>query len=402
MGGERRPLFVTGLTRGGTSLVARTLDAHPAVALAVDPFLPLHRDLRSGLLADAPAEVRAAHDPKAPFQDFYFRRDGLAVMDRLHAADGDPPVDPETAAALPRALAARVRLECPDLESAVPDLPAPTWGGWFDNMLDVVAARRGGAETRWVGTKEVWIIDNLPWLARRYPEARFIVVLRDPRDTLASILSVVAAGAAPPQHMVSILRHWRKYAALATTWTDADPFGDRLLVLRYEELVLRPEDTTRRLSGFLGLPHDPAMTRFEALTDPATGRPWNGNSFADARAAGLNSRTIGRRNRLDRATIRLAEFLCGPEARLAGYADIDPDVPVDAEMMAVMRADAAAPVDWRSDRGDFPLDLGGELVRHALLAARPSDLDETTARSCFLTRAAAGKLLSAPSGKERS
>ncbi|MFN0022585.1 MAG: sulfotransferase family protein [Parvularculaceae bacterium] len=108
-------------------------------------------------------------------------------------------------------------------------------------------------------------------LARLFPDARFIHVVRDGRDVAASLLErqwrspsgavfqqcASAAGAA---------RYWRSLVARGLTAESDTLLDGRILRLRYEDLVKEPQQSMRDVCEFLGEDFDPAMVRIEATT----------------------------------------------------------------------------------------------------------------------------------------
>lgn len=71
------PLFVFGLARTGTNLLAGMLNAHGSVVLELDPLLPFLKASRNAIVQTcAPESVADRFDPLAPFQDYYFDPDG--------------------------------------------------------------------------------------------------------------------------------------------------------------------------------------------------------------------------------------------------------------------------------------------------------------------------------------
>src|SRR5215468_10298470 len=101
-----RPIFVFGIARSGTNLLARLLSAHPAIEIALDPFMPLFNLLRDATLrADAPTKLRSALPVGAPFQDGYQKPAGYQLLDTLLAADLSAPVGAAEVAALRGAVA---------------------------------------------------------------------------------------------------------------------------------------------------------------------------------------------------------------------------------------------------------------------------------------------------------
>src|SRR5258708_21309211 len=90
-----RPLFVFGIARSGTNLLARMLDAHPAIEIALDPFMPLFKVIRNASIAhDTPDELRPGFDPTLPFQDGYKTPRGYKLLDLLLPANLAAPIAP--------------------------------------------------------------------------------------------------------------------------------------------------------------------------------------------------------------------------------------------------------------------------------------------------------------------
>ncbi len=133
----------------------------------------------------------------------------------------------------------------------------------FDAML---AARHLPANTLATDKRP----DNLFHLAtigRVLPHARFVITQRDWRDTLVSVFGTRLH----PQHgyatsVVATDRHLQLCDELAGQWQAAS--SDRVRLLRYEDLVTRPEQTLRGLLGWLGETWNPACLDFHRLNNP--------------------------------------------------------------------------------------------------------------------------------------
>jgi hypothetical protein len=104
----------------------------------------------------------------------------------------------------------------------------------------------------------------IPGFARIYPEAKYLVALRDPRDVCLSCfmqcfwpLGQVSAA------YLSLETTAKEYADLMSTWTVLAPLmRGRGLEVRYEDMVDDLETVSRRVIDFLGLPWDAAVLRF--------------------------------------------------------------------------------------------------------------------------------------------
>jgi hypothetical protein len=376
-----RPLFVFGVARSGTNLLARVLDAHPAVEIALDPFMPLFRVIRNAIIAnDTSAAARAGFDPDSPFHDGYQTPQGYKRLDTLLASDLSAPVDPAELPRLRAAVAARAALEASDIATRADRIAGATCRELISSALEIVAACRATASTRYVGIKEVWVLDFLPALARAFPEARFLAIERDPRAVIASLAALAARDPGQQAHPISYLRHWRKSTVLARRFAAEASLVERFRLVRYEDLASRPGETARELADFLALPFDPVM-----LAPATASGVWRANSSYRDTAPGISDAPVARwRHRLPVATIRAVEFFCWPEMALAGY-PCTSDCPATGsdDIAAYVASADADPGSWRSDSGDVAAEMNFEALRRDLLERRaPADID--LIRRCFL------------------
>lgn len=375
------PLLVTGPARSGTTLVARMLAAHPRVEVAVDAVFPLVKALRNALVRD----VRPALHPDAPLQDDHGSAAGTARLAAMVAGTLALPVDAAELDAVRPAIAPRCAIESPDLVDLAEGVRGATHAEVLARFLAGVAARRGAPAGAVVGLKEVWAADLVPAWLRTRPDARAILVRRDPRAVLASNLGMARHDPAQVAHPLSVLRHWRRQEAIAA-WLAARPgLADRVLVVVYEDLLRDTDRVVRDVCGFLGVRDDGSMRDPDRIRD-ARGRPFVANSSFPVRSAGLAPESAERWRRTlppERAT--MVEAACGAEMAAVGYAPAGPGGPESlAVLAALVTADHAAGWSWRSDLGDPAQDLAVELARHALRALPDGALPDAVERALFL------------------
>jgi Sulfotransferase family len=190
--------FVVGCSRSGTTLLRAMLDAHPQLAVPPESHFALATDVR---------RLRRA-----------LRRERwFALWD----------------------------LEAPDLRGL--------------NVADAVralfAAYAGKQGKPRYADKTPHYVSHLPELAGRFPEARFVHVIRDGRDVALSLREVPWG----PDGVEEAAMHWRR-RVLEGRAAGLGP--DRYRELRYEALVAGPEDELRSLAAWLDLPYDDAMLRY--------------------------------------------------------------------------------------------------------------------------------------------
>jgi hypothetical protein len=258
-----RPVFICGHQRSGTTLLQNLLDAHPRLLSLPSEgsyftsFAYVARAAPSSLAMDRFAADWIARLVSPNFEPHF----------RLGKSDpnGNPAVQ------FARALfgwhaALRTRVE--------PRL-AP--------LLAVAAAFKTTAAPR--SAPSAWVEktpQNERYVTRFAPltRARFIHLVREPRATFASLArtypaaDVAAFDAA--EHARAIGRSLRFAKA------NARRLADRLLVVRYEDLIGRPAEEMERVRRFLQIPPDPTL-----LVPTAGGQPVRGNSSFGPRAVGV-------------------------------------------------------------------------------------------------------------------
>jgi sulfotransferase family protein len=108
------------------------------------------------------------------------------------------------------------------------------------------------------GEKTPGYVFLMPELAALLPEARFIHVIRDPGDTA---LSWRKTWFAPSQDLRVLGVEWKKYVEAGRR---ASSLVRRYIEVRFEDLVLRSEETLKRVCEFISLAWNPGMLDYRA------------------------------------------------------------------------------------------------------------------------------------------
>jgi len=207
-------VFVGGSERSGTTLLRNMLTAHPELAVPNEsPFVRLvHRGLTGqGRLHDL---------------------DAAWLMIRNHTRFRQWRLPPE------------------EVEQLLREHPPTSYDDLIRTVFAAYARWRG---KRHSGDKTTGNALYFEWLAERFPGSRFVHMIRDPRAVCMShSVQIFNHGGVP-----GAARHWRSRVAAARGAAPA--LGDRLLELRYEQLVTNPEEELERLCSFIGLPFDAAL-----------------------------------------------------------------------------------------------------------------------------------------------
>jgi hypothetical protein len=122
---------------------------------------------------------------------------------------------------------------------------------FFDLYFSRYAKKQG--KKRWAEKtpNNLFCIDDIfSW----YPEAHFIVMIRDGRDVVLSLT------ARRSTHSIVAIFRWLVSAAAYIEIIKREPdYIDRILRVDYEDLVLDPERTLRKVCLRIGEKYDPAM-----------------------------------------------------------------------------------------------------------------------------------------------
>jgi hypothetical protein len=261
----------------------------------------------------------------------------------------------------------RTRFAEDRIDSVLRDL-AP---GNFANTLDQLYRQLARVKsTRWVGGKDNLCEEFLPHLLEN--GAFCVVVLRDPRDMLASLnhgRGEEFGGKLKPT--LFNLRHWRKSVAFALHLRN----HPRFVAVRYEDLVGDPVARLNEIARRLDIPAFSADMFADGIKDQ-DGTPWGGNSsYAESRR--LDSSSVGAyRQVLPQEVVAFTEAVCYPELAALNYPVTirKEDIPgtiarfvEPCEVRENLREEFAHP-DRRSeeaDRRDYLFDDVAEILRKA-------------------------------------
>ncbi|MDX9952960.1 MAG: sulfotransferase [Anaerolineae bacterium] len=214
--------FIVGADRSGTTLLQAMLDAHPDLAVLPETYW----------LSGALTICRHSAEPHADFIRFVEQQERWSLLNLTHEA-----LEAAVGAVQPFDLAAAMR------------------------AIYGLYARNAGKQ-RW-GDKTPYYLMHLLPLARLFPEAHFIHVIRDGRDQALSILAVPWGPTTLPQ----AAQQWRKQLGWARWCARKVP---HYIEVHYEELVSNPEQTLRRICAYLHLPWHPQMLEYPRYSQVAT------------------------------------------------------------------------------------------------------------------------------------
>ena len=271
---SRRPFFILGSGRSGTSLLSRMLDSHPAIAV--------------------------------PYESHLYNRFHPLVGRNADLAN--PSTRERLVAEILRTEHVRQWTPQPSLQATLAAVSRSDFHGIVEALLGSWTVSRG--KSRW-GEKTPH--HTLVWrtILEGFPDLKVIHLVRDGRDVAVSFR------AAPfgPKHAYHLALHWIRYLTAAEEASAA--LGERaFLQLRYEDLVAAPEYELRRVCEFLGEAFHPGMlTFYRDVTD----YPTDPRNLEALRRPLLSGNTQKWRQKLTARELRIFEAIAGEKLERYGY-----------------------------------------------------------------------------------
>jgi hypothetical protein len=290
---KHRPVFIAGHPKSGTSLLLNLLDSHPQLVVFPEETVFFRRVLR--LLAQT--------SPDRWFE--------IAVKHLIHFFqwDSQNPVPGQTGFEshdYSDVSYQQVHSELMDIWDQV-EVEADVLGA---------AALAFGTVSGQLGEETAWWVEKTPLneyyadeIFVRWPEARMLHIVRDPRDNYSSYERKHADWTA--QHFA---RKWRRSTRAGSI--NQQKYGiTRYLMVNYEDLVINTRQKIEQISDFLGI----KLT--ENLLQPTkVGRGWKANTMFDEVFEQVSSSPVGRwRSILSDFDVGVIETIASKQMKAQGY-----------------------------------------------------------------------------------
>ncbi|XP_054650346.1 protein-tyrosine sulfotransferase 1 isoform X1 [Dunckerocampus dactyliophorus] len=135
-------------------------------------------------------------------------------------------------------------------------------------LLEIIV--KHGEPANFLCNKDPFALKSLSYLAKIFPRAKFVLMIRDGRASVHSMISrkVTIAGFDLGSFR-DCLTKWNR--AVETMYTQCLEVPDKCLPVQYEQLVLHPEKWMRTLLKFLDIPWNDAVLHHEELIGKAGG-----------------------------------------------------------------------------------------------------------------------------------
>jgi Sulfotransferase family len=144
------------------------------------------------------------------------------------------------------------KLTVEEAEAAL-SLAAPTdYPGAASALFTASACKQG--KKQW-GDKTPRNVFEISWLAKAFPHAKFVHIIRDGRDVAASVIK-----AGWVNNFIQAARYWQERVEAGMSVGSALS-EERYYELRYEKLVTFPEETLKLLCHWLEIEYVPQMLK---------------------------------------------------------------------------------------------------------------------------------------------
>lgn len=272
---KTRPIFVVGCQRSGTTALAVMLDRHSGIAML--PETQFYHTYVQRDLANGGPQLHYRMIERALNDDF-IRETGLTPDEVLdHYCESEA-----------------------------------TYDNLFRSILSAFVAKKG---KRRAAEKSCHHLFHVEKLLSLYPDAKFICILRDGRDVVQSIRNVPWGRNKP---VAGLCRAWNSFAKeMLRCQRRLSPRN--FAVVRFADLMLRPEFTLRAVCEFLGEAFEPGMLSESTASAavPSVELGWKGKALGVP-----DSKRVGAwRHSVAKSEVARMNFYMGRMLERTGYTE---------------------------------------------------------------------------------
>ncbi|HYR22088.1 MAG TPA: sulfotransferase [Chthoniobacterales bacterium] len=294
---DQRACFIAGQAKSGTTLLAALLDNHPELLV-----LPQET-------AYFPTVLTKYRDASRRAQFDYLTKESFSRV----LFGGEPKWREHEYANFPQQ-------KFFEAFERVAFNPANTQRDLLALMAESYASAIGGPLDRiqrWI-EKTPANRNHVDEIFARFPQAKLLVTLRDPRAILATQIALEQTRKTRRFSVYYVIAHWRVAARLARRVRSGDISG---LFVQFEQLVNEPATVMKNVCDYLEIGFDPDIV----LVPTKIGQPWGGNSAAQIAFSNVSAEPASRWEReLSEDEIGWVEWHCrdlmpefGYESRLS-------------------------------------------------------------------------------------
>ncbi|MEW5870894.1 MAG: sulfotransferase [Chloroflexota bacterium] len=297
-----QPIFICGHPKSGTSLVRAILDSHPQLIVYPE---------ETGFFRRYLPEASKCSPSEQTLPSL------LALADErlIHIFKWNQETPDPSQEGFPDRDYSAIAFE--DVRENMRQLA----GQQFEHTGDILSAAilaygqvcgRINAQTRYWVEKSPYNEYFAEQIYAWWPDARCIHIVRDPRDNYISYRRKH-----PDWSVEFFAANWTR--STGAGMRNRERFGaQRYLILRYEDLTQSPQSSLEKLTGFLQIDWDAALTQ-----PTRAGEQWAGNSMFADRFQGISAAPVDRwKDNLSPEDAGVIEWMAGSLLSTWGYAPL--------------------------------------------------------------------------------
>ena len=263
---DQRACFIAGQAKSGTTLIAALLDNHPELLVLPQETAYFPTVLRK--FGDAGRRAQFDYLTKESFSRVLFGGDAKW---REHEYKNFPQQKFfETFE--------RIAFDPANLERDLLALMAESYAATMEVPLETI--------NRWI-EKTPANRNHVDEMFRRFPNAKLLITLRDPRAILATQIALEKTRQTKRFSVYYVIAHWRAAAQLARRIRSGNVPG---LLVQFEPLVTDPVAMMRTVCDYLEIRFDPDIV----LNPTKIGESWGGNSAAQTAFSKISAEPTSR------------------------------------------------------------------------------------------------------------
>jgi len=295
-----KKVFITGMFRSGTTFLARMLNVHSKVICASDPIRPLLNSLRYDI---ASKDYQEKNERFIPLDDYFIENSEL--LNEILKSNFNHTVTEEHSKLINTLISSAQPYSKLWSDSFDKNINFNTYKELLDYSLSLIDKTYRKKDENIIAFKEVWTNEFVPAFLNSYKDSKSIILLRDPR---AIIASNIASGERYP--LFFLTRQWRKLAYLTKILKDKYP--NNILVLRYEDLISKPEENIHKISNFLDIEFENSLLDISNYKD-GSGNQWKKNTHYkdDKNTTKIDASNINKwKSKLTQEELKMVELVC--------------------------------------------------------------------------------------------
>ena len=331
-------IFITGIFRSGTTLLARALSAHHDVHVFYQPFTHFFNYTMNKFWEHTLClQTKAMGDP------FLIDKFYKEFMDNVLLIRFNEREIKSIKKVVRQYFAIDSTEKNMDARRAFADASGDTFFELLQSAMNNLRHVGNNKKCAIVGIKEIWCEDFIPaFLEQGDLDIKCFHVLRDPRAVVASrnygtYLDKGCKGQKYP--ILFIARSWRRSVQILHKLKGCEDYYPIL----YEHLVNSPESVVKGICDFLQIEFDPDMLDFGKYKG-GDGRPWRGNIDSKKFKGITPEQATEWKATVSKDDVFLCEFLCFKEMQSLGY-ELTTDCS-DVERFLALKEDASAQKSW--------------------------------------------------------